>query len=229
MIEDDLFGKPFGTSPVFQFDIETARSKLDEYDIELSALESYAESVEIKNDLTLRQANEISAQANAFARKIQQHGESIYKPYYSFYKRLLGITKELSERPKAIQKAIDQKILDYQAKKEIERRDRERKAEAMRQAQQAELDKMAAEKGVDRVELPDVIIPAKTGPLRSESGTLSIIKFWDFEIVDPDAVPRKYLKVDEAKIREAIQKGGIRHISGVRIFENQRTQRRTIS
>jgi unconventional prefoldin RPB5 interactor 1 len=43
-------------------------------------------------------------------------------------------------------------------------------------------------------------------------------KVWKFEIVDPFAVPRSFLSVDEGKIRNAMAQG-IYEIPGVRIFE----------
>lgn len=45
---------------------------------------------------------------------------------------------------------------------------------------------------------------------------------WRHEVVDPAAVPRQFLMVNEAAIKAAVA-GGMREIPGVRIFEDVRT------
>lgn len=46
-------------------------------------------------------------------------------------------------------------------------------------------------------------------------------KFWNFEIIDAELVPRNYLVIDSSLIRGAIR-DGVRKIPGVRIFEDRR-------
>lgn len=45
---------------------------------------------------------------------------------------------------------------------------------------------------------------------------------WVHEVTDPTAVPRQYLMVNDAAIKAAVA-GGLREISGVRIYEDVRT------
>jgi hypothetical protein len=49
---------------------------------------------------------------------------------------------------------------------------------------------------------------------------------WRFEVVDPAAVPREFLVVDEVAVRAAIR-GGRRDIPGLRIYDDTRISVRT--
>lgn len=55
--------------------------------------------------------------------------------------------------------------------------------------------------------------------IKVEDGTISKKMKWVFEIENADEVPRDFLCVDEKKIQLAI-KNGIRHIKGIKIYEN---------
>lgn len=48
---------------------------------------------------------------------------------------------------------------------------------------------------------------------------ISTQKRWTFEVIDPHAVPREHLTVDEKSIREAVR-AGVREIPGVRIYQD---------
>ena len=57
--------------------------------------------------------------------------------------------------------------------------------------------------------------------------TMSAVKHdWDFEIMNPNNVPREYCVPSEALIRSAVKKGGARDIPGVRIFEDIKVRSR---
>ena len=64
--------------------------------------------------------------------------------------------------------------------------------------------------------------PSQKGvTIEVEDGKLTTKSSWEYEITDSDKVPRKYLKIDESKIKDAL-KSGERHIEGVRIFETKK-------
>lgn len=66
------------------------------------------------------------------------------------------------------------------------------------------------------------IIEAPSAPvhIRGDFGSTQYTKeAWDFEIMDPLAIPFDYLMPDEAAIRRAIARG-VRDIPGLRIFED---------
>lgn len=107
----------------------------------------------------------------------------------------------------------------YREKQEAARREQERlrklaEAKAARQAAKAEA--KGEEPPAPIIPLPTVAAPAKT--TRTAEGSVTMRTVWKFEVVDPDAVPREYLIVNERAIG-AVVKAGVRQIPGVRIFE----------
>jgi hypothetical protein len=56
--------------------------------------------------------------------------------------------------------------------------------------------------------------------IRGDYGaTAYVSRAWTFEVVDLDQVPRQYLSLDGAVVREAITRDGVRAIPGLRIFQ----------
>lgn len=51
--------------------------------------------------------------------------------------------------------------------------------------------------------------------------TAYITHSWGFEVIDPDAVPRRYLSLNAETIRAAIRKDGVREIPGLKIFQSE--------
>lgn len=56
---------------------------------------------------------------------------------------------------------------------------------------------------------------------KTEGGRVTVTERWVFDIENEKIIPREYLKVDEKKIREAID-AGIRSIPGVKIYKDTR-------
>lgn len=52
-------------------------------------------------------------------------------------------------------------------------------------------------------------------------GKISTKKYWEFKIEEEEMIPRKFLSIDEKKIRKAID-SGVRKIDGVKIFETDK-------
>lgn len=84
--------------------------------------------------------------------------------------------------------------------------------------------KLMLEEAKKKNEVAIVEKPQKT--IRTEHGTTSIKKIWDFNIVDASIIPREFYSVDEDKIIKAI-KGGEREISGVEIYQRTSLSTRT--
>jgi len=70
----------------------------------------------------------------------------------------------------------------------------------------------------------DVIVPIveSVKTVRGEVSTNTAIKYNDFELVNLDEVPREYLVLDESKVKEAINKGGVAEIKGIKIVPKVR-------
>ncbi len=92
--------------------------------------------------------------------------------------------------------------------------DRKRAAQELRQAE------MAAEQAREAGERAALALE----PTRIQGdygSTAYVTRQWTFEVVDLDRVPREYMSLDVAVVREAITKDGIRDIPGLRIFQSE--------
>ncbi len=110
-----------------------------------------------------------------------------------------------------------------------------KRAELAALEKKAEEERLAALKKAEEeakkieVQAPVVVAPVVAEAprvTRTESGSASQRKNWTFAVTDTGLVPREYLIVDMAKIRDAV-KMGVRSIQGVTIFEETKTVFRT--
>jgi uncharacterized membrane protein YqiK len=128
-----------------------------------------------------------------------------------------------------------QAIADETARKAREEAEKKRReAEAAAAAgRQAEADRLRAaasrveEKAAEKSELfenraSQVVAPIATQEAPKVAG-ISVPKVWTFDIIDPMAIPREFLIVDETRIRKVVQAmKGSTNIPGVRVSEVKR-------
>jgi len=70
---------------------------------------------------------------------------------------------------------------------------------------------------VGPVVVPEVVVPVLSAPRVAGAGAM--VTVWNFEIVDPQAIPRQYLTVDESAIRKVVQALKEQaNIPGVRVY-----------
>lgn len=60
--------------------------------------------------------------------------------------------------------------------------------------------------------------------VKTVDGKVTYRQVWEFEVVDPQAIPREYLIVNEAAIKHALA-AGVREIPGVNIFQTEARRR----
>ena len=143
---------------------------------------------------------------------------------------------ELEARKAAIeaQRLVDEQARLAREKAEAEAAEAQRKADeaaksgeadAIQLAEIAEAERQKANAVAamepDKVEAPAV--PKSSGPTRTAEGSSYQVTVKNFKIQDEAAVPREYLAVDHARIRQAV-KDGIANIPGVRIYETSETR-----
>lgn len=70
----------------------------------------------------------------------------------------------------------------------------------------------------------DIVVPIveQVKTTHGNVATTTGITYNDFELVDLNLVPREYLMLDESKVKEAINKGGVKEIAGIKIEEKVR-------
>ncbi len=90
--------------------------------------------------------------------------------------------------------------------------DRRHAAEELRLAEEAAERAMAAGH--------QATLPLEPTRLHGDYGsTAYVTRLWSFEVVDLDRVPREYMSLDVAVVRQAITRDGVRKIPGLRIFQ----------
>ena len=59
--------------------------------------------------------------------------------------------------------------------------------------------------------------------VNTDTGRATIQERWDYEIVEPNLIPREYLMPDETKIGRAVRAGVLAELPGVKIFKRKVT------
>lgn len=145
-------------------------------------------------------------------------------------KEAARIEKERIKEEQRLQKIHDRemerqrKINEKEATKERKRLEKENLS---KKTKQDELDRIEDEKKAKDAEIeqaneeyqPETNIQQEK-TVHSESGAIRARKVWKFRITEETKIPKKYLKVDEVKIRQAVRNGE-RDIAGVEIYEEE--------
>jgi hypothetical protein len=213
-------------------DLEALRSRRAAL---LEAVERFKDGhVPIRDDDEQGNAAEFVRQLRAFVMACETLRREVGAPYLDCTSTLNSAFKRLEAPIITGREAVDEALTQYarlRAAEERERREaaalakREAAALAERQARQSGAGDPAWDRAVDtaaRSEKADRAASAGTAELsrvRGDMGaTASLRERWDYEVTDPDAVPRLYLQINPMAIRAAIT-GGAREIAGLRIFD----------
>jgi len=187
-----------------------------------------ANEIQIIDDETLKQANNLLQWAKNIKKNIDSKEKDLTKPLNDTKQKIIdGFRPYKMEMDSIIDLLANKKIIPYQMalQKQIEDFKRE-EAERLRK----EHEKAASEGNiVDAITIENKLVEVdelKTdNKIQSKFSNSTISMVWDFEIVVPDAIPSQYLCPDEKKIKEAV-KNGIRDIAGVKIFQKPRLSSR---
>ncbi len=170
----------------------------------------------ISSEADMEKAADILGEVKTQYNNVEKMRKFFVDPLNKHVKEINARFKKITEPLAEVEATIKKMAGDFRLAQEKIRREAEAKAQA---AAQAKIDKqIAAGKEVDLVPLPTIEEAPKS--VAGKSGKqLTTTIFWNFQVIDPTLVPRKYLIVDEAAIRKAVQNGE-REIKGVNIFED---------
>ena len=207
----------------YQLAISQAKQSLSSFIETGKALLDKAEAIEILDKPEYEEGAKLFAQVKSYKKIIDSQRKELIKLPYDYVKRVNAFAKEISKPLDDAETIIKQKLIDYEAKKELERREQEKRAKEERKRLQEQLNKEAQEKGVEAVILPEVMFPKEEKNIvHTEAGdTVYTRTVWDFEVVDFAQVPNEYKIIDEKKVRQAINRLGIRDIPGLKIFQKK--------
>jgi hypothetical protein len=114
---------------------------------------------------------------------------------------------------------------DEQYRLKLEREAAERRKQQAEEAEKAQLAKLAEEMGnadlaeeiLERIPEPQAVI-VKDTPTAKETG-VSFREDWKFRVVDPKAIPREYLMIDEVKIGKVVRAlKSASNIAGIEVY-----------
>lgn len=219
------------------FDITAAQNRLAEFEAKVLELKAVAIKFEIVDDQSFVRLAEMTGQAKQLDKNIGRAAEAFYIDAYNYYKSVLNIKNSITNITAEIARILKQKSNEYAYKKELDRREAEKKARAEAAKVQAKLDAQAKKKGVAPITMaPAPVIPKDTGPLKTQSGTMSTKMVWTFELEDLTSkavfdlvlrtTPAKYREVAEAALKKAVKSGVHEKVEGVRFFERAETTHR---
>ncbi|MDP3937580.1 MAG: hypothetical protein Q8R92_05525 [Deltaproteobacteria bacterium] len=180
-------------------------------------------------------------------RKIQKDAEakrvSLVKPLNDHVKAINDLFREVLAPFVEADKHLDGQLLARRreeirlAAEATAAAERQRlEAEAMlREAERAEaagkaaiaeslLDTAVAREQGARIAEVQAQAPARV--VRTAAGTSSVRKTWTFKVLDPEAIPREYLELNEACVRKAIM-AGVREIPGIEVYQEESLSVRT--
>lgn len=241
-----------GVEPEFQNTFETTEpdfnppKKIDPFDPapllrlfedftgEMSVMDNEARAIQVIDDPSNQLAVEMTTQAKKLQQMIDKKHKDLKEPYLAVTRELDGFRKNLSDRLASIQKTINDKIRPYLQKKEQDRLEVVRKAEAKAKAEQERLEKIAQDErdrlaaearakaeaeGLDKkeadkaaaeaaamVEAPPVIVAEAPEETKTvtEAGTAKLKKEWVWEIENFKALPAEAFESRKAEIVKAL-------------------------
>lgn len=194
---------------------ETSKDvKLKQIDSDVSMMVQKVQNFKIQTEKNLIEATDFLAAISTRLKRIEELRLFFTKPLLDQKKKIDEEFKKYIEPLEKLQKDLKGGIILY-------RQQEEEKIQAQKEKQIEEAKKLKGEekqKAIEAIETnPELNQKAS---VVGERGSIRVRKAWDFEILDEKKVPKKYLKVDEVKIREDISKG-IRKITGIKIFEKE--------
>lgn len=172
------------------------------------------QSIEIKNELTSKSANDILSALKKMLTKAEDKRKFLVKPAQDTVKRVNEEFKKITE---PMQQAIDiikVKILSY--------------AQEVAAKEKKQIEKTA--KLASDFLGEQVTVPVANTQVKSSLGTSFITKRWDFETINIEDVPFKYLQVNEQLVRQEIRENTKNEhgnnicalkIKGIKIFQRE--------
>ncbi len=189
--------------------------KLAEITKEVDNIQRKATTIVVTSAEELKDATVFVSGVKARMDKIEEWRLFFTKPLLDQKKKIDDLFKAQAQPLERVFATVKRAMSDYALEVERKAREEEEKLRKAREAQDAKRE--AAGKPINLAPVRTVEREAAT--VRTEAGSSTQKKFWTFEVTDATKVPKKYTKVDETAIRNAV-KAGEREIAGVRIYED---------
>lgn len=214
----------------YKTQLSLAKQTLEHYEHEITALTDQVAAIEITNDEENGLAIELGTKCNRIEKAIEDKRLELVKAPKAYAKAIDDLAKYFKDLLKKGADDARAKINDYLRLQRIAAQkaeeERQRVERALREKLEKEAAKLNAKAKNKDTEAPPVVVPEfvttqtveQPNTIRSKGGAATQVKTWTYEIIDPLAVPREYLMINETAIRQAIREG-LRDLPGIRIYE----------
>lgn len=222
----DAPAPPAPPVPVDIYSLQPVQDQLEQFKAVIAAMVQEAQTITVHDPDTAKTAVSLGSKAKKKGKEIEAARKDIVGPHNDFVSAVNRLAKDCSGPLSQIEMILKKKINEYETRQRLELAKAQEVARREAARIQAEIDANAQAAGVKAPVVVAPVLPEAPAAIRTEEGSASQRKEWTFEVVDPQAVPRDYLLVDERAIRDAVRRG-IRQIQGVNIFEHTKTIFRT--
>ena len=219
---------PLPVGAPFNYDraVKVVQRALSEYDEQIDEMVDQADALAVPDQKAKAVAVKMAGRAKKLNKGIDKKRKEFVSPHNEYVKAVNSLAKSFQERLKQVEDVLKGKIVQFEARAEIERRKAEQAAQKAAEKIQRELDAEAEAAGVAPVKVDVQVAPEAPKVTRTSEGSSHIQKRWKFKITDDSLVPRQYLSPDEKLIKAAVDQG-IREIPGVDIFQDSTVAIRT--
>jgi hypothetical protein len=189
--------------------------------------EQAAKVLEVNNDQDDQTANEIFLKVKKFVKDSDAERSEFKEPFLKMGKTIDGTYKPFLDRFKSAADVIEQKILQWRAKKRQILAEAEAKAKAEFEAKlKAEEKKIAKNPLLEQEYIPPPVQYIPETSVRTESGSSTERKVWTYEVTDFSKLHDQFKTENSKVINDAIR-AGERNIPGLRIYQEVSLSGRT--
>lgn len=202
---------------------------------EIVPLTEQAKLLTVQTDGDLLAAGALRATIKGCLKRIDEVCDPVVKAAHAAHKAAVKQKSDLQAPLVTADSTLGQRMAAYHEAQEAVRRQEEARlqAEETKRIEDARMADAELAEAVGDTQAATAILeaPVVAAPVRLEAtkveGT-SFRKSWEFEIMDPNLIPREYLVVDEKKLRRVVQAmGETAKIPGVRIYSRTITSTRS--
>ena len=208
-----------------------------------TAIERKAQDITIVTAKDYTEAGEWLKALKTYRAMVEEKFGSPTKAAHDAWKKMVALRKEVDTPADNAERMVKQKMGAWSAEQERVRLEQQRKAEEaarkeaekLREAEAKRLEREATKaqkkgdvgtaaelvnEALERRDAPLEVAPVVVQTMVPKVAGISIRKAWDFKVVDPNAIPRQYLIVDEGKIGKVVRAlRGEHGIPGIEAFE----------
>lgn len=196
-----------------------------------TALVERSSAITVTDSASYEMAAEFLKLLKGYRKRVADMFGTLVKAAHTAWKEAVATRKRFDQPANEAEYTVKNRMIAWRQEEQekVRREQAAREAELRRKAEEARIaeaeaiqaagDAQQAEAILDQ---PIQVAPVAPRPVAPKISGVSIRKKWSFRITDPNAVPRKYLSIDEKKIGAEVRAfKGETIIAGVEVFQEE--------